>query len=70
MRLSTRNQLPGTVSSIELGGVMAVVKVVLDGGGQQIISAITRDAAEDLGLREGSKVSVLVKSTEVTLAVE
>ncbi|GAB3301949.1 molybdenum-binding protein [Epidermidibacterium keratini] len=69
MRLSTRNQLPGKVVSVTTGEAMAVVKVELDGG-QTITSAITRDAAEDLGLAEGSVVTVLVKATEVGLAVE
>jgi molybdopterin-binding protein len=69
MRLSTRNQLPGTVTSIQQGEAMAVVKVTLDGG-QLITASITREAADDLGLKEGTAVTVLVKSTEVSLAVE
>src|SRR5262245_21210230 len=52
MKLSTRNQLPGTVVSVAQGEAMAVVKVRLDGG-QVLTSSITRDAAEDLGLGEG-----------------
>jgi molybdopterin-binding protein len=70
MRLSTRNQLPGTITSIHLGEVTAIVKVALNGGGQLITSSITRDAAEDLGLAEGTAVTVLVKASEVMLAVE
>ena len=31
MRLSTRNQLPGTVTEVNIGSVMATVKVRLDG---------------------------------------
>ena len=54
MRLSTRNQLTGTVASIEIGSVMAVVKVDLDGG-QQITASITKDAVEDLGLAVGGR---------------
>jgi molybdopterin-binding protein len=69
MRLSTRNQLTGTVNSVQLGEAMAVVKVTLDTG-QPITASITREAAEDLDLAEGSAVTVLVKSTEVMLAVE
>jgi molybdopterin-binding protein len=69
VRLSTRNQLAGTVASVDVGSVMAVVKVDLTGG-QQVTSSITRDAAEDLGLKVGDAVTVLVKSTEVMLAVE
>jgi molybdate transport system regulatory protein len=69
MKLSTRNQLPGTVTGITTGEAMAVVKVQLDGG-ETVTSSITREAAEDLGLENGSKVIVLIKSTEVGLAVE
>ena len=69
MRLSTRNQLPGTVTSIQQGEAMAVVKVTLEGG-QLITSSITREAVDDLGLAEGTVVTVLIKSTDVSLAVE
>jgi molybdate transport system regulatory protein len=69
MRLSARNQLSGTVASVEVGSVMTVVKVDI-GGGQQITSSITKDAAQDLGLAVGSPVTVVVKSTEVMLGVE
>ena len=69
MRLSTRNQLPGTVESVQVGEAMTVVKVRLDGG-QSMTAAITRDAADDLALANGTKVTVLIKSTEVMLATE
>jgi len=69
MRPPTRNQLPDTVTSIQQGQAMAVVKVTLDGG-QLISSSNTREAVEDLGLAEGTAVTVLVKSTEVSLTVE
>ncbi len=69
MKLSTRNQLPGTVTEVTAGEAMAVVKVALDGG-DTITSSITREAAEDLGLASGKKVVVLIKSTEVGLGVE
>lgn len=69
MRLSTRNQLPGTVDSVTTGEAMAVVKVTLDGG-QKLTASITREAAEDLGLAPGVAVTALVKSTEVMLATE
>jgi molybdate transport system regulatory protein len=69
MRLSTRNQLDGTVISVTRGEAMAVVRIRLTGG-DEITSSITRDAADDLGLANGSPVKVLIKSTEVSLGVE
>ena len=68
MRLSTRNQLAGTPSSRSTPSVMTTVKV--DVSGQEVTAAITKEAAEDLGLAAGVAVTVLVKSTEVMLAVE
>ncbi|GAA1458862.1 TOBE domain-containing protein [Williamsia maris] len=70
MRLSTRNQLAGVITEINLGSVMATVKVALDGGGQTVVSSITKEAVEDLGLTVGQQATVLVKSTEVTIGVE
>src|SRR5262249_40803270 len=69
MRLSTRNQLAGTVDDGHRGGIMAAVKVKL-GTGETITAAITREAAEELALAKGSSVTVLVKATEVMLAIE
>lgn len=69
MRLSTRNQLTGTVAEVTIGSVMAIVKVDLDGG-QRVTASITKDAVEELGLTVGSAVTCLVKSTEVMLGVE
>ena len=70
MRLSTRNQLSGVVTEVKLGAVMASVKVKLDGGEQIVTASITREAVEELGLAIGVAATVLVKSTEVMLAVE
>ncbi|MFG3116134.1 molybdopterin-binding protein [Streptomyces sp. NPDC048197] len=64
--LSIRNRLPGTVTDVSAGGAMAGVKVTVAGG--ELTAAITRDAAEDLGLAAGSEVTALVKSTEIALA--
>ncbi|WP_077800966.1 molybdopterin-binding protein [Streptomyces sp. JHA26] len=67
MSLSIRNQLPGTVTAVTPGEAMATVRVRLTGG-QDLTAAITREAADDLGLSAGSAVRALVKSTEVSLA--
>ncbi len=69
MRLSTRNQLTGTITDVTLGAVMATVKVKLDGGDQVVTASITRDAVEDLGLESGKPATVLIKSTEVMIGV-
>jgi molybdate transport system regulatory protein len=68
VKLSARNQLTGTVRSVDLGAV--ITEVVVDVDGQQIVSAITRSSAERLGLAEGRQVTVFIKATEVMLGVE
>jgi len=64
--LSIRNQIPGTVAEVAVGGAMAAVKVTVDGG--ELTAAITADAATELGLAAGSPVVALIKSTEISLA--
>ena len=68
MQLSARNQLAGTVTGIQLGGVMA--EVTVDVNGQELVSVVTRKSVESLGLAEGNAVTVVIKSTEVMLARE
>ncbi|OHU19207.1 molybdenum-binding protein [Mycobacteroides franklinii] len=70
MRLSTRNQLTGTITAVNVGTVMAIVKIRLDGGDQVVTSSITKDAVSDLGLTVGQAATVFIKSTEVTVGVE
>jgi molybdopterin-binding protein len=50
MRLSTRNQLAGTVQDVQLGGIMSAVKVAL-GTGEVITAAITREPPKSLDSR-------------------
>jgi molybdopterin-binding protein len=64
MELSARNQLPGTVSSVTLGGVMAEVAIDL-GHGLTVVAAITRGSAEKMNLAVGDRVVAVVKATEV-----
>jgi molybdopterin-binding protein len=66
MEISARNQLPGTVKSVKLGGVMA--EVVIDVNGLEVVAAITRSSAESLGLKQGDQVKAVMKATEVMVA--
>ena len=65
MTLSAGNQLKGTVEEIQLGGVMAHVGVKV--GDNLIESVITRRSAEEMALKKGDVVKVVIKSTEVML---
>lgn len=65
MALSARNQLTGKIKSIQIGDIMAHVTVKV--GSNEIESIITRTSAEELGLKKGDTVRVVVKSTEVMI---
>ena len=65
MALSARNQLPGKIKEIHLGDIMA--HVVVKVGSSLIESVITRSSAEELALKKGDSVRVVVKSTEVMI---
>ena len=65
MKLSARNQLPGTVEQVLFGEIMA--RIVVKVGDNTIESVITRQSAEDLALKQGDSVLVVVKSTEVMI---
>ena len=54
--LSARNQFKGTVKSVKLGNVMAEVVVTV--GNLEIVSAITRTSADQMGLKAGDQVIV------------
>ena len=66
MELSARNQLPGRVSKINLGGVMAEITIDL-GDGKSVVAAITRASAESMGLKVGDEVLAVIKATEVMI---
>jgi molybdopterin-binding protein len=66
MKLSARNQLAGTVTSVNEGA--AIANVELDVGGQRLVASITVEAARELGLREGAQVTAIVKASDVILA--
>jgi molybdate transport system regulatory protein len=66
MQLSARNQLPGRITAVRLGAVMAEVTVDI-GGGHSLVSAITRASVESMDLREGMEVVAVIKATEVLI---
>jgi len=61
--LSARNRFPGVVTSVEVDGVMALVEIAA--GPFRVTAAVTRDAVEELGLREGLEAVAAVKATSV-----
>jgi molybdopterin-binding protein len=68
MKISARNQLRGTVETVDLGVVTAKVGVRV--GENLIESVITKQSVEDLNIKVGSQVTAIIKSTEVMLMVD
>jgi molybdopterin-binding protein len=62
---SARNRMAGVVTSVEVGGVMALVE--LDAGPFQLTAAITRDSVQELGLAPGVPATAIVKATSVMI---
>jgi molybdate transport system regulatory protein len=61
-QLSARNQISGTIADIQKGTAMRVVTVSAQG--HTIMSAITNQAVQELGLRQHDAVIAVVKATE------
>ena len=61
--LSARNRFPGTVRSVEVDGVMALVEI--EAGPFRLTAAVTRDAVDELQLKPGAKATAAVKATSV-----
>lgn len=67
-KISGRNQLPGQVIAVTLGDLMAEVSVQV---GEQVVDAIiTRRSAENLEIKVGDTVRMLIKATEVMVIKE
>ncbi|WP_295588816.1 molybdopterin-binding protein [uncultured Methanobrevibacter sp.] len=66
MQLSGRNQLKGKITSVDLGAVMANIKIEVSEP-NVITAVITKESAEKLGLAEGDDVTAIIKSTEVII---
>lgn len=69
MRISARNVFKGTVTDVKEGPVSAQVQVDI-GGGNTVTATITTDAVRDLGIATGGEVHVVVKASQVMLAVD
>jgi molybdopterin-binding protein len=68
MKLSARNQLSGTVTQIRRGE--AIANVVIEVKGERLVSSITVEAVDELGLSEGSEVTAIIKASDVMIAID
>jgi molybdopterin-binding protein len=69
MRISARNQLKGTVVEVKKGATTSHIRVDI-GNGQIVTSSITNEAVDDLGIKAKGHVTVVVKASDVMIAVD
>ncbi|ACL16898.1 TOBE domain-containing protein [Methanosphaerula palustris] len=69
MKISARNQIAGTVKSIKKGPVSTEVVITI-AGGNELVSSITTTSAENMNLKEGSKVFAVIKASEVMVGTD
>ena len=62
---SARNRFQGIITRVDKDGVAAVVE--MQAGPHRIVSTMTRDAADELGLKPGVLAIASVKSTNVVI---
>ena len=67
MKLSARNQFPGTVTKVNEGAVNGIVTI--DVNGTPVTSTISMAAIRELGLEPGKKAYAVVKATEVMVGL-
>ena len=68
MKISARNVLEGTVKEVKKGATTS--HVLIDVKGSTITSSITNESVDELGLKAGSKVKTIIKSSDVMVAVD
>ena len=69
MRISARNQIRGTVIEVKKGATTSHVRVDI-GNGQVVTSSITNEAVDELGIKARDQVTVVVKASDVMIAVD
>lgn len=69
MRISARNMLKGKVKIVKPGAVNTEVVVELQGGGE-IVSIITKESADKLGLASGKEVYAIIKASSVMIGID
>ena len=69
MKVSARNVLKGKVKSVEHGSVNSEIVLQLPGG-TEVVSIITKTAAQNLGLKEGKEAYAIIKASNVILGTD
>jgi molybdopterin-binding protein len=69
MRISARNQIKGTVTEVKKGATTSHVLVDI-GNGQIVTASITNEAVDELGIKAKGAATVVIKASDVMIAVD
>ena len=69
MRISARNVLKGKIKQVKHGAVNSEIVLELPGGAQ-VVSMITKESAEKLGLAVGKDAYAIIKASSVMMGVD
>jgi molybdopterin-binding protein len=69
MRLSARNQIKGKILDVKKGATTSHVRVEI-APGQVVMASITNEAVDELGLKAGANATVVIKASDVMIAVD
>ena len=69
MRLSARNQIKGKIIDVKKGATTSHLRIDI-GNSNVITSSITNEAVDELGLKVGINATVVIKASDVMIAVD
>lgn len=69
MKISARNIIKGKVKEIIPGTVNSEI-IIVTSHGETIVSIITKDSVDTLGLKAGMEVYAVIKASNVMVAVD
>jgi molybdopterin-binding protein len=69
MKISARNVLEGTIKEVHKGATTAHVEIELKSG-EIVVSSITNEAVDELGLKKGVSAYAVIKSSDVMVALK
>jgi molybdopterin-binding protein len=69
MKLSARNQIPGTIKTVKPGATTTHVTIEVSPT-VTITCSITNEAADELGLKAGMKATAVIKASDVMVGID
>jgi molybdopterin-binding protein len=68
MKISARNQIPGTIVEVIKGSTTSHVRI--DVGGAVLTASITNESVDQLNLKKGQIAYAVVKASDVMIGID